>query len=229
MKPKKHYHHGNLKRALLDAALELTRAVGSEGFTLRQVAARAGVSHTALYRHFRNKDDLLAAVATEGYKHLMDSHMQAIVSAKTASERYRLEGRSFVEFAIRYPEHFKTIFDAPRRYEYPETLEAGERSFNLLIRTIEECQAEGSMIEINPRMLAFVALAIVIGLAKLATTDRLPFATVDEKLAFCKKSIDLLTDGLAPRPVVDQGEGKDAAKKKSVEKPAKREKARPKR
>ena len=66
MKVGKPYHHQNLRGALLAAALDLIRQKGgSNGFTLREVARRAGVSHTAPYRHFRDKDDLLGAIAGE--------------------------------------------------------------------------------------------------------------------------------------------------------------------
>src|SRR5262245_40005842 len=67
--PKKgRYHHGDLRRALLEAALELIRAEGQAVLTLREVARRAGVTHAAPYRHFKNKEALLAAVAEEGFR-----------------------------------------------------------------------------------------------------------------------------------------------------------------
>ena len=65
MKKARPYHHGHLKTALLEAALGLIREVGPTAFTLREVARRAGVSHNAPYRHFRDREELLAAVATE--------------------------------------------------------------------------------------------------------------------------------------------------------------------
>src|ERR1700757_2284011 len=64
------YHHGNLREALLEPAIRLTAEAGPAAFTLREVARRAGVSHNAPYRHFHDKDDLLAAVAAEGYNEL---------------------------------------------------------------------------------------------------------------------------------------------------------------
>ena len=200
MKPKRKYHHGDLKRALLDAALELTRAVGSEGFTLRQVAARAGVSHTALYRHFRNKEELLAAVATEGYNYLGESMVKAMASGETAYERLRLNGRGFTQFAVRYPEHFKVIFDYQRRYDYPETNEAGERTFGLLIQAVEQCQTEGIVRQGNPRLLALMYLAVAVGVAKSAITGRLPFSKTAEVVAFDEMVKGALTRGLAPEP-----------------------------
>ena len=69
-KPHRPYHHGNLRRALLDEALATIRAEGVEGLTLREIGTRVGVSRTALYRHFADKRALLAAVATEGFRTL---------------------------------------------------------------------------------------------------------------------------------------------------------------
>jgi AcrR family transcriptional regulator len=68
MRRRKPYHHGNLREARLEAAIHLIGEVGPTAFTSREVARRAGVSHNAPYRHFRDKDDLLAAFATEGFE-----------------------------------------------------------------------------------------------------------------------------------------------------------------
>jgi len=71
------YHHGNLKQALLDASLELIRKSGPGGFTLREVARMAGVSHNAPYRHFRDKEELLAELAAEGFRRLTAAMVKA--------------------------------------------------------------------------------------------------------------------------------------------------------
>ena len=65
------YHHENLRETLLSAAISLIGEVGPTAFTLREVARRAGVSHNAPYRHFRNREDLLAAVASQGFRELL--------------------------------------------------------------------------------------------------------------------------------------------------------------
>src|ERR1041384_6768453 len=71
-KPRNRYHHGDLRRALLDEAVATIRAEGVEGLTLREIGARLGVSRTALYRHFADKEALLEAVATEGFRILRE-------------------------------------------------------------------------------------------------------------------------------------------------------------
>ncbi len=200
MKPKRPYHHGNLKQALLDAALDLIRTKGAEAFTLREVARVAGVSHSACYRHFRDKNDLLSAVATEGYNRLTEAMVTATEPGKTAYERFRLTGNGFIQFALRNPDHFKVIFDAPRRYEYPEANEAGERAFGTLIRCVEECQAAGLLEQGNSRVLALMFLAVAIGIAKLAITGRLPFSEESRVVAFDAMVKGALSRGLAPEP-----------------------------
>src|SRR5919106_2570982 len=76
-KPRRSYHHGNLRRALLDEALVTIRDNGIDGLTLREIGARLGVSRTALYRHFADKRALLMAVATEGFRML---HQQLVAA-----------------------------------------------------------------------------------------------------------------------------------------------------
>jgi len=228
MKSKQPYHHGNLKQALLDAALQLVRTPGPEEFTLREVARRAGVSHNAPYRHFRDKADLMAAVATEGYNHLSESMAKAMKSGKNAYEKLDLSTEGFIRFALRYPDHFKVIFDAPRRYEYPETHEAGERTFGILIKVIEQCQAEGIIRPGNSRMLALVYLGMAIGIAKLATTDRLPFKDDAEVIDFDRSVGAALTRGYSPemprKPSRTATSGKQAGKKVGAKKRARPQK-----
>ncbi|HYM69483.1 MAG TPA: helix-turn-helix domain-containing protein, partial [bacterium] len=77
MRSKRSYHHGDLREALLRAAIDLVADVGPRGFTLREVARRAGVSHNAPYRHFRDKEELIAAVAAEGFRELTRAMLEA--------------------------------------------------------------------------------------------------------------------------------------------------------
>ena len=197
MKPKRPYHHGDLKRTLLDAALELVRTKGADAFTLREVARRAGVSHNAPYRHFRDRGELLAAVAVEGYERLTQSMVKAAESATDPSERFLQCGFGFLQFAMRYPEHFKVIFDTPQRYEYPEARAAGERTFGTLLGYIKECQDAGMLPQGDIRCLGLTYLGLVQGTAKLAVTGRLPSSGIDDVCRFFEKASSAMTRGFA--------------------------------
>src|ERR1700679_250820 len=113
------YHHANLRKTLLDAAVALIGEVGPQAFTLREVARRAGVSHNAPYRHFPSKDDLLLAVAAEGFKRLT-ALMEKTLSAGTSPlERLELCGCGYVNFGLRWPNHLLVMFELPVAYREP--------------------------------------------------------------------------------------------------------------
>src|SRR6266478_9781129 len=113
MRPRKPYHHGHLQEVLLDTAIQLISEVGPVGFTLREVARRAGVSHNAPYRHFRDRDDLMATVATQGFRELTEAMVEAAGQRSDALDRLKRAGLGYVTFALRRPEHFTVMFDAP--------------------------------------------------------------------------------------------------------------------
>src|ERR1700716_3091004 len=102
----KPYHHGNLREALLKSAIRLIAEVGPTAFTIREVARRAGVSHNAPYRHFQDKDELIAAIANEGFERLAGAMKQSAAAGTTGIDRLQLCGASYVEFALRWPGHF---------------------------------------------------------------------------------------------------------------------------
>ncbi len=197
------YHHGNLKHALLEASLDLIRKGGPGAFTLREVARRAGVSHNAPYRHFRDKEALLAALAAEGFDRLTAAMARAAESASGAIEGFRASGRGYVEFALRYPQHFAVMFEAPwRMAAYPETQAAGARAFGTLVRHVEACQAEQLLPAGDPKPYALVAWSMVHGVAKLAIGGRLPLANAAEVLRFTDTATGALWRGL-PHALAD--------------------------
>jgi AcrR family transcriptional regulator len=141
MKRLRPYHHGNLQEVLLEAAISLISEAGPAGFTLREVARRAGVSHNAPYRHFRDKDALLAEVAAQGYEELTKAMAQAAARQIDALESLKRAGLAYVSFALRRPEHFTVMFDAPfSKGSHPVTAEASERAFSTLLRLVKNCQ-----------------------------------------------------------------------------------------
>jgi AcrR family transcriptional regulator len=192
------YHHGNLKQALLDASIDLIREVGPEAFTLREVARVAGVSHNAPYRHFRDKSELLAAVAAAGFDRLTESMTKAADSGSDALGRFRLSGRGYVQFALHYPQHFTVMFEAPQGFRmHPEALAAGERAFTTLVRCIEQCQSAGSLPRGDSKSLALLAWSMVHGVAKLAVAGRLPFSRSEEILQFTDTATHALMHGIS--------------------------------
>lgn len=110
MAAKTAYHHGNLKPALIAAALKEIARQGPDGFSLRGVARRAGVSAPAVYRHFQDKDDLLAAVAAEASQRLTAQVAEAHAAAPDHPlGKYRATGIAIVRFATANPEHFRVL------------------------------------------------------------------------------------------------------------------------
>jgi len=193
MKKTRPYHHGNLKRVLLGASLALIREIGPSAFTLREVARRAGVSHNAPYRHFRDKEELLAAVATQGFERLTDSMLRAAAAGSSPLERLQLSGRGYVQFALRHPQHFTVMFDAPWHFAaYQETHTAGEQAFGTLVGYIRECQAAGCLPKGDCQPLALLAWSMVHGIAKLALGGRLPLSGTAQVLQFT----DLATEAI---------------------------------
>jgi AcrR family transcriptional regulator len=95
------YHHGELRQAVLQSAGEIIEKEGLGALSLREVARRAGVSHNAPYRHFPNRDSLLAALAAEGFERLGDA---------LQSRPRREMGEAYVEFALANPERFRLMF-----------------------------------------------------------------------------------------------------------------------
>lgn len=200
-RPRAHrYHHGNLKETLIESALRLIRDVGPSAFTLREVARRAGVSHNAPYRHFHDRNDLLAAVAAQGFDRLTESMNQAARSGRTPLERLRLAGRGYVAFALHWPEHFAVMFDFPLPHgEYPALAAAGARAFEVLTDLVRSCQAAGAIQEGDSQQYALLAWSLVHGIAKLAIGGQFPHASKRAGLEFCNFATASLTAGIAGR------------------------------
>jgi AcrR family transcriptional regulator len=131
------YHHGNLKSALLKAAFKLIEKIGVEGFTLREVARKAGVSHNAPYRHFPSKESLIAELATESFRQLAEI-LRAAIDAEP-SGRLHAAAIAYLRFAFKNPSRFHIMFhSAFEREAYPDYVAAYKDLLNLLSGLIEE-------------------------------------------------------------------------------------------
>ncbi|WP_417719160.1 TetR/AcrR family transcriptional regulator [Salipiger sp.] len=110
---KRGYHHGNLRQALVDAALGLIEEKGPTGFTLSEAAKQAGVTPAAVYRHFEGREDLIAEAARQGYEIFADVMQYAYDSGQpSALSAFEATGRAYLAFARRHPGHYIAMFES---------------------------------------------------------------------------------------------------------------------
>jgi AcrR family transcriptional regulator len=111
--PKRGYHHGNLRQALVEASLELIEEKGPTGFTLSEAAKRAGVTPAAVYRHFEGREDLIAEAARQGYAIFGDLMEHAYAGGQpSALAAFEATGRAYLAFARRFPGHYVAMFES---------------------------------------------------------------------------------------------------------------------
>jgi AcrR family transcriptional regulator len=140
------YHHGDLRRHLIDVAERLLEEAGVEGFTLRECARRAGVSPSAPSHHFGNVTGLLTAIATVGFEGLADAMEAALaVSGDGPGARLRAIGGAYVRYAVAHPARFRVAFGhMPLDRDDPGLHEAGARSLGILKRELREVLGDPS-------------------------------------------------------------------------------------
>jgi AcrR family transcriptional regulator len=133
------YHHGNLKEALLRAALELIAQKGTGGFTFADAARSAGVSPAAPYRHFRDRDELLANVALRGFEQFEGALAKAWDGGKdNIFKAFERVGKAYLAFARAEPAYYSAMFESGLALDsYPELQQAGDRAFGVLRNATE--------------------------------------------------------------------------------------------
>ena len=163
------YHHGNLRLALLEATVTQIKEVGVEKLSLRGIARIAGVSQSAPYRHFKDKNELLAEVATQAFIDLYQATSQQLTPQRSISENLEATALAYVDFAIANPEKYKLMFgpSIQNRRSYSNMVAAGEKSFNVLISQVERGIAEGIFLNDCSMILANTLWTQVHGIASL--------------------------------------------------------------
>lgn len=181
MRRRRTYHHGSLRRALLDATLSLTQELGPAGVTLRQAAERAGVSQAAPYRHFAGKDAMIAAAAEEGFALLRGALLEAARGAAAdPAERLAAWVACYARFAVGHPAHFRLMFgqaSAPK--SVTAALQAAARdTFQLLLGTVTELARSRGLEASDGRRLALDVWSVAHGMATLAIDGQTSFLGV---------------------------------------------------
>lgn len=199
---KRAYHHGNLRPALITAALRELAHAGPEGFALRSVARRAGVSAPAVYRHFRAKEDLLAAVASECAELLAAAMTAAVAAAPpTPLERFRATGIAYVRFAVAHPDYYRAL-SVPNLFERATPDQrAAMLAFSAAQRAeLAEAQAAGEIADLPLDDILRVASATVRGLTQMILEGQL--GEVDDARAteLAIAATATLGAGFWPRP-----------------------------
>ena len=186
-KSRRTYHHGNLRRALLDEALTTIRAEGVEGVTLRDIGARLGVSRTALYRHFADKRALLAAVATEGFRMLREQLVAAWEEGGRGDAAFHAMGVAYVHFAVDNPSHYRVMFGGfvDSQAKDPHLGTEARGAFQALVDAVAALQHDGVFHGDDAVLMSTYTWALVHGIAMLAIDGQPPGpAGVDELMRY---------------------------------------------
>jgi len=183
-KPAKPYHHGDLRRALLDEAVRTIQTHGVEHLTLRSVGESLGVSRSALYRHFADKQSLLATVGKEGFRMLR----QAIADAWERNGRGRIGfqamGKAYVQFAVAHPSHYRVMFGRfiESAAKDDHFLTEAKAAFQVLVDALVEQQSAGDIRRDDAVLMGRFVWALVHGTAMLVIDGQLPEAAQREAL-----------------------------------------------
>lgn len=158
------YHHGDLKTALKNAALRLVREKGPRGFSLNEASRLAGVTVAAPYRHFADKDALLAEIACDGNERMTQTIQEAVSQVSSIKEKMLASGMAYLHFCKAHPDYFSVIFHAGLdKSKYPELERSARAAFNTILDLAHQFERTPRLAEQR----AVSCWALVHGLATL--------------------------------------------------------------
>ena len=204
----KPYHHGDLRRVLIDAALQLVGEGGPDAVSVREAARRAGVSPGAPFRHFPSRDALMQAVAEEAQRRFR-AEIEAALSEAPAADplaRFRSLGLAYVRWAMRNPTHFE-ILSSRRFFDHDKAavISADNAELIELIelteRTLAEAFAQGQLRSASLKAVQIAGRALVYGFARMNIDGHFPRWGVagPEAERTAEAVIDLFIEGIAKR------------------------------
>ncbi|UJF34187.1 TetR/AcrR family transcriptional regulator [Paenibacillus hexagrammi] len=173
---KKQYHHGDLRRTLIRAGYELIVEGGASSLDLRKVARKAGVSHTAPYRHFADKKALLAAIAEEGYRGMSRRIRERLEPMPDHfMDKLHAFATEYVDFAMNHPQLMREMFSGLtiEIREYPTLYESILELFGPLVDMIEQGQETEEVVQTETLPLALVIWSMMHGVSTLLIENML--------------------------------------------------------
>ena len=183
MPKKKTYHHGDLKNALIKAGVEILAKDGVSGLSLRKVALKAGVSHAAPYAHFADKQALIAAISTEGFRQLYERMNAVAEEYKSRPEKQMVEvAWAYVQFAMDDRDRFKVMFSGvlEKEKEYSDFVVESQRNFQLVKSIVEANQASGRLRGGDSALVALSAWGIIHGFLMLLLEGQISHAVLEK-------------------------------------------------
>jgi AcrR family transcriptional regulator len=191
---KRRYHHGDLRTALMHASVALIAKHGVQGLALSDAAHQAGVSVAAPYRHFKDKEALLAEIAREGFVKFRDGLARALETHPNDKVKRLVEmGVAYVDFALKHRAHFKVMWEGGlKKDKYPELAEAAHQAYLLL---------EAAVLDLLPaaaherqQALITAAWTTVHGFASLTLEKELEVAGATQNHELLRNTLHILLD-----------------------------------
>lgn len=201
--PPKPYHHGDLRRALIDAALKLAEEGGPAAVSVREAARRAGVSSGAPFRHFESRDALMTAVAEEAQRRFR-AEIDAALAVAPAGDplmRFRNFGLAYLRWAMRNRAHFE-IISSGRTFDHDRARDVSRDNAELIAmseRMLSEASATGKLRSADLKAVLIAGRALVYGFARMNIDRHFPRWGVPEDRieAMAEAVLDLFIAGLA--------------------------------
>jgi AcrR family transcriptional regulator len=202
----KPYHHGDLRRVLVDGALQLLEEGGAEAVSVREAARRAGVSPGAPFRHFPSRDALMTAVAEEAQRRFRAEIELALADVPAADPlaRFRSFGLAYLRWAMRNPAHFEVI-SSGRFFDHDKAAELSRDNAEVIgmtERTLAEAFAQGQLRALDLKQVQIAGRALVYGFARMNMDGHFPRWGIADAEAerTAEAIIDLFIEGIANKP-----------------------------
>ena len=191
------YHHGDLKQVLIDVGVKVLKEEGVKEFSIRKVAKRIGVSHTACYRHYRDKDTLLATIAEQGFILLYEKiKLETDQVRVEAFEQLYKATEAYLIFGIENKAYLEVMFGIIPHEPHPNLSKSAGRTFQQLVQLIEACDEAGLLKEDSSLELAFAVWPMLHGLTLLIAEGHIRLID-DDPVKRMHASLNRLLKGIA--------------------------------